>query len=144
MAESAPASAGPPADAGEWRELIAGLRLGGVTRQLANNCVFEALEGERIRLKIDPAHANLNTEMTRERLEQALAARFGDQIKLDLTVADGDAKAQTPAQLEAIDRSRKQERAEQAIAEDPLVKAFESEFDARVVKDSIRPRDGLQ
>lgn len=143
-APAAPGCASPPADAGEWRELIGGLRLGGVTRQLANNCIFEGLDGERIRLKIDPAHANINTDTTRERLEQALAARFGDQIRLDLSVADGDAQAQTPAQLEAIDRSRMQERAERAMAEDPLVKAFESEFDARLVEGSIRPRDGLQ
>ena len=139
IAEESPAAAPAlPQDPASWRALIERLRLGGVTRQLANNCLFHALEGGRLILRLDPAHANLNTEQTRERLHEALAKHFATELRLELTVGASE-QSQTPAQLENLEQQQRQQRAEQAIAHDPIIQALEQGFEARLVAGSVRP-----
>jgi DNA polymerase III subunit gamma/tau len=130
----------PPAagfDPAQWPQLVAGLRLGGVARQLAGNCACIAWETDRIQLTLDPAHKGLLTESVQLNLRKALEQHFGRALRLEIRL--GAVEAVTPAQIEARQRQDRQQGAEEAIAADPLVQALTEQYGARVVAGSVKP-----
>ncbi len=125
-------------DLSRWHEVVERLKLGGLTRQLANNCSFAGCDGRVLRLALDPAHGNLRAESTVQRLSKALEALVGQPLKLQIDAeAAGEA---TPAQREARRAAKRQLEAEAAISDDPLVRALDDAFGAKVVPGSVRPR----
>ena len=136
---TAPAPPRRPAatEAGEWPALLAALRVQGVPRQLAGNCVLSRREGDSFHLTLAPAHASLRSQKAEERLQQALAEHLGRPVKLSIVV--GEAAAETPAAREQRQARQRQAEAVAAIEQDEHVKAFQERFGARVVPDSIKP-----
>lgn len=137
---AAPAQAAPRAPSGDdWEQLVEQMGLAGATRQLARHCSYAGRAAGAVRLVIDPAHEILATSAQQERLRVALAAHFGEPVRLQLEF--GKPAAETPADRERRALAERQQRAEHAIEEDPLVRELQKVFDATVDRGSIRPAD---
>ena len=133
------ASLSDQGDLSQWHIVVKELDLGGITLQLASNCLFSHWDGNLLELKLAAAHKNLLVESTKQRLYHALEAYTGRQFKLNISVAD-DVKG-TPAQMQAQSRNRRQQEAENALAADPLIQVMEQKFDAKLMPESIQPID---
>jgi DNA polymerase-3 subunit gamma/tau len=127
------------ADPSRWDEFVAGLKLGGIASQLANNCVFESWDGKILSLRLDPSRRQLRSEQVEARLQEGAARALGRAVKLKITEAVPE--AETPAMRQSREQSERQRQAEAAMADDPLVREMEEHFAARLVSDSIRPLD---
>jgi DNA polymerase-3 subunit gamma/tau len=128
-----------PRDFSNWHQVVAGLQLGGLALQLANNCELEAWDGQRLRLHLDPAYSQMCTERTEERLLQALEAYCGSKVKLEIVAVAP--KAETPAQAQARAQADRQREAESCMVADPLVQAMGKEFSAQLVPGTVKPAD---
>ena len=113
--------------------------MGGMALQLANNCVFNSWDGQRLRLNLDPAHSQMCTARTEENLLLALEAYCGSKVKLEIVVAAPE--TETPAKAQARAQADRQREAEQAMADDPMVLTMEKEFAAKLVPGSVKPVD---
>lgn len=119
-----------------WQRDFRKLGIVGMPGNLASQAACQR-EGNRFLLTLDEGHYRLLTSRHQQKILERLKAMFGDDAALD--VVQGDAGDQTPAAWEARERARRQQQAEQSIAEDPLVQAIVERFEGRVVKESIRP-----
>ncbi len=126
-------------DPSRWDEFVAGLKLGGIASQLANNCVFESWDGKILSLLLDPTRRQLRSEQVEARLQEGVARVLGKPVKLKITEAVPE--AETPAMRQTREQSERQRQAQTAMADDPLVQEMEEHFAARLVSDSVRPRD---
>jgi DNA polymerase-3 subunit gamma/tau len=141
IAESAAQAPRGGADFADWRGFIAGLGLKGMAAQLAENCVFDAWDGKRLALRLDPACSSLIGSLAERRLQEAVAAAVGQAVVLRVTA--GSVGEETPAQRGAREQRARQAETEADIAGDPLVVAVKETFDAEIVPDSIRRVDSL-
>ncbi len=139
-------AASPPPGDGDWAGIVAGLKLAGISRELANNCVLGERDDDRLVLLLDPNGASLSTRSTRERLGKALNDYFGRSMRVEiraLAEQPGDTPAEkladTPARQRERDDRARQRDAEQAIMRDPLVGEVQQAFDATPLSGSIRP-----
>jgi DNA polymerase-3 subunit gamma/tau len=137
-AASPGAKADPAVDFSDWHGFVAGLGLGGMTAQLADNCAFADWDGRRLALKLDPACERLKESVARERLRDAIGAAIGQSIELDIDTAAEVAGVETPARRQAHEKAARQRATEADIARDPLVLAVQETFDAEIVPNSIR------
>ena len=133
-----PAAAPLPLDAAGWLALVEDAGLRGLLREFALNCVPLALDGDRLRLGLKASHEALRNDALTRQLADALAPLHGALRIQYETVAAG---AESPADRARQQRSERQQRADAAIATDPLVQALVERFDARVVPNSTRPRN---
>jgi len=140
-AKATPAKAAAPAAGSPdgWEQMVDAMGVAGVTRQLARHCAYLGREGAVVRLVLDPAHEFLATNAQQERLREALSAHFGTSVRLQLDFARP--QEETPADRERRAAEQRQQAAEEAIQEDPLVREMQKVFDATVDRDSIRPAD---
>ncbi|HEC15652.1 MAG TPA: DNA polymerase III subunit gamma/tau [Sedimenticola sp.] len=130
---------GDPRDFSNWHQLTQSLGLGGLARQLADNCIFDSWENGVLRLHLDPVHQGLCTARTEEGLQQALEAHCGTGVRLEISVVKP--QEETPAQRQARARAERQRKAEESMAADPLVRVMEQEFSASLVPGSVQPAD---
>ena len=152
---SPPAPAAPAPDASEaaaslspfpdpllpqqWGEALRTLDLVGVTLEVAQHCVPLGDEGDRIRFALAPEAEPLYAPIHEARLAEALSARRGRSVRVQLEIAG--AEAETPAQRAARGRAEAQAAAEQAIESDPEVQALQAQLGARIIPGSLRPRE---
>ncbi len=137
--QPAPAAGAGTENLADWHQVVAKLDIGGIARQLASNCQYESWDGNRLLLKLGPAHEHLQVDSSEQRLRRSLEAYLGCGIKLDIRI--GEPATETPAEREARARSERQKQAEATIAEDPLVQAAAEQFGARVIPGSVKPID---
>ena len=109
--------------------------------QLAQNCVFDAWDGKRLALRLDPACSSLIGSLAERRLQEAVGAAIGQAVVLRVTA--GPVGEETPAQRGAREQRARQAATEADIAGDPLVVAVKETFDAEIVPDSIRRIDSI-
>ncbi len=133
-----PPSARSDGDGDDWAAIVSRLRLTGLSRELANNCVLVSRDAGRIVLRLDPAGAGSLTQGTRERLRDALRGCFGGSLELEIQRAVGGEAAPTPARQRQRDEQARQRDAEQAIMNDPLVREVQQTFDAQPVSGTLR------
>lgn len=126
-------------DLGQWDAAVKTLGLGGIARQLADNCSVADWNGKVLELRLDPVFKHLHGVSSEERLLKALRKNFGEPLQLKIKMESSP--AETPATRQAQKHAERQHQAEQAMANDPLVQAMESTFTARVVPDSVKPLD---
>ena len=141
-AGAAPAPAAPdPASLTPqgWRDLVAGLGLSGLEGELASNTSLVEAYGRRLKLTLDSAHAQLIAPRARERLQDALAARLGVRVELDIALGAPD--RETPAASRERDETRRRQAAVRAIEGDPGVRALCETFGARVDPALVQPVD---
>jgi DNA polymerase-3 subunit gamma/tau len=130
---------GTEQDLANWDQVVARLKLGGIARQLAENCQYRAVDGSAITLTLDPAHEHMLVESSEKNLHRALEEFLRKQIKLQIKVEQPE--SETPAQKQARAKAERQREAEQAMSDDPIVKAAEEQFGARLIKESVKPID---
>jgi DNA polymerase-3 subunit gamma/tau len=137
-AASEPRAAAAPPAGGDWHSLLASLSLGGMVRELAHHCELAELDGNSVRLRLDPAHKSLLiNKQTQEKLQTALATHFGRTVKL--TIEIGALSGETPAQRAESARSERQNRAIESLEQDPFVRDMIETFDATINEQSIKP-----
>jgi len=124
-------------DSNSWAEIVVAMRLGGMTRELANNCILETMEDEVCHLILDPGHAQLLSTRAEENLQKAIQEYYGKPVKL--TIKTEKKNNATPAQQLTQQNEDRQQTAVNAINEDKNVQALKEQLGARVLPGSIEP-----
>ncbi len=137
-AAAQPKAAPAPAQ-NDWAGIVAALNLRGIAQQLAANCALQKRDADAIHLTLDAAHSQLHSKQQEERLQQALQKHFGTPLRLVLQVGAPD--NETPAQHAMREAAERQQAAQQAIEQDPSVRALQDAFNARIQPESVRPID---
>ncbi len=139
-AEKAPAKPKSSSSVGtqDWRQIMEGLAVNGMVRQLAANCMLLEQDGNTIRLGLDDGHKTLRTPKAEKRLQQALGEYFDVDIRLEIETYT-DNNYETPAQAEVREKDERQQQAEKSIEEDGFVQAMKETFNAEVIPGSVRP-----
>jgi DNA polymerase III subunit gamma/tau len=113
------------------------MKIEGMTRELANNCILENIDENSCNLIVDPGHRHLCGGIPEEKLKLAIQKFSGKPIKVSLTVA------QNALETPAVERSKaledRQKAAITAINEDPAVQALKEQFGARIMPGTIEP-----
>lgn len=141
MPLSATPATGEMIDARNWHRLVAGLKLDGLVRQLAANCVLLEQNGERWILGLATAHASLLNKRAEQRLAQAVCERLGQTVILEVRVGAASGSAETPAMTMARQNEARLREAQQEIEQDGTVRALLDTFNGRIVPNSIQPAD---
>ncbi|MGB5602228.1 MAG: DNA polymerase III subunit gamma/tau [Gammaproteobacteria bacterium] len=124
----------------DWRQIMEGLAISGMVRQLAANCLLLEQDGDTIRLGLDHGYKQLLNPKAEKRLQQALGEYFDANIRLEIETYSDD-NDETPAQAEEREKNARQQQAEKSIEEDGFVRAMKETFNAEVVPGSVRPSD---
>jgi DNA polymerase-3 subunit gamma/tau len=122
----------------DWRQILQGLAVSGMVRQLAANCLLLEQDGSTIRLGLDEGHKTLLSPKAEKRLQQALGEYFDANINLVIETGT-DSNYETPAQAEVREKDERQLQAEKSIEEDGFVQAMKETFNAEVIPGSVRP-----
>jgi DNA polymerase-3 subunit gamma/tau len=122
----------------DWRQIMEGLAVSGMVKQLAANCLLLAQDGNTIRLGLGAGHKQLLSPKAEKRLQQALGEYFDASINLVVEIVT-DNKHETPAQTEQREKDERQLQAERSIEEDGFVQAMKETFNAEVIPGSVRP-----
>ena len=120
------------------RRMVEAGSIGALVRELAVQAQCVAIDDSATpmlwRLRVEretlraPAHG--------EKLQAALRALVGRPVRIE---AEGGVVTDSPALREAAERARRQAEAEQAIENDPLVRALMSQYKtARIVPGSVK------
>ena len=135
--EKSKSTANPVPAGADWGQLIEGIQLGGISKQLAANCTLEHFGDNHLVLLLSEQHQALKTELSERRLQEALQQKHGSSLSLEIRV--GQQQAETPAQQLARAENERLEDARRQMAEDPLVQAAQKHFDATLLEDSVKP-----
>ncbi|SAK73648.1 DNA polymerase III subunits gamma and tau [Caballeronia calidae] len=118
----------------EWAALAVDLPLKGVAYQLAFNSELTACDANSVTLAVAVQMYTDTSHVTK--LKAALAEKLGRAIEVIVNVAPA---RRTAAALDAADRARRQQEAEQEIRQDPFVQSLIRDFGASIVQGSIKP-----
>ncbi|MDO9267638.1 MAG: DNA polymerase III subunit gamma/tau [Methylobacter sp.] len=120
-----------------WAEMVAAMKINGLTRELAHNCVLENIDDSVCTLILDPGHKQLRSSRTEENLQKALQAYRKSPLKLVITTEK--TTIATPAVQLTKAREDKQQAAVDAINSDENVQALKEHLGARVMPGTIEP-----
>ncbi len=121
----------------DWAEMIVAMKIGGMTRELANNCVLENIDDKVCTLILDPGHKQLRSAVTEEKLQNALRHYRGTSLKLVINTEK--TAVDSPAVQLTKEREDRQQAAIDAINSDENIQALKEHFDARVLPGTIEP-----
>jgi DNA polymerase-3 subunit gamma/tau len=126
-----------PVDAGDndWLSMIVAMKLTGLTREFANNCVLENIDDKVCTLIVDPDY--IRGARAEETLQKALQVYRGTPLKL--VIKAKKTTQDTPAVQLTKDREDKQQAAVEVINSDHNIQALKDHFDARVLPGTIEP-----
>ena len=138
----APAAAAAPAIAagGEWSAVVAALSLKGMAREMSLNCVFHGMDGDVVKLSLDPAHTHLLGKARVEQLESALCDYYQRTVQVRVDTAAALA-SETPAAKKKREQNERQRQAEDSIEQDENIRALQDTFGGTVNQGTIRPRN---
>jgi DNA polymerase-3 subunit gamma/tau len=125
--------------ANDWASIVAGLKIGGLLQQLADNAIMESNDVNQIELTLDDKYAQLHNRERENELQKALQDYYGN-VDLKLVMKVGTPSQETPAATRKRIIDEKQLAAEESIANDPNVKSLQESFNAEINSGSIRPR----
>ena len=126
-------------DLSDWPAFIAGLKLSGAARQLAENCALESATDKALQLRVEACNEHLVTPKLLGRLTKALQERLGSAlaVRIDKVEKVGDTAA---VRAQAVAEAR-HENARTTIEQDPQVQKLVEIFDGHVISESVRPKD---
>ncbi|WP_340121180.1 DNA polymerase III subunit gamma/tau [Methylobacter svalbardensis] len=120
-----------------WAEMVAAMKINGLTRELAHNCVLENIDDTVCTLILDPGHKQLRSSRTEENLQKALQAYRKAPLKLVITTEK--TTVATPAVQLTKAREDKQQAAVDAINSDENILALKEHLGARIMPGTIEP-----
>jgi DNA polymerase-3 subunit gamma/tau len=118
-----------------WREIVSQLNLSGAAELLANNCVLNILEEEKIELQVGSSHGALLTPSAKIRLTEALQGYFKKSCQIIINV--GKSLTETPFEQKTRESSEKINEAKATLLADKKVQYLMKTFSATLVNDSI-------
>ncbi len=121
----------------DWHKLLPSLSLTGMAQQLAEHCLVKQIDGKQVSLWVDSSASNLQTIRAEEQIAAALTTTLGQEVHLSLELVPD--LADTPEKRRLQITQERQAKAEQAIAQDPIVIQLKERFGASIVTGSIRP-----
>lgn len=122
----------------EWQKIIDEMALAGMVKEFAGHCSLKEHNENLVHLILTPAQEHLLKTTQKGKLQEAIKTRFGAGVKLLISVEE--TPVETPAQQRIREERETQKSAEQSILNDPNIEALESQFEASLDKESIRPR----
>ena len=126
-----------PKPCNDWAEMVAAMKISGLTRELAHNCVLENIDDTVCTLILDPGHKQLRSSRTEENLQKALQVYRGSPLKLVINTEK--TAIDTPAVQLTKEREDKQQAAVDAINSDSNIQALKEHFGARIMPGTIEP-----
>jgi len=111
---------------GEWPAMVKSLKLGGIARQLAQQCALVSFKDDQLVLRIPPSGKHLAEKGYQDKLCAAVGEMLDRKIRMIVEVGN---TAGASAQDLAV----------ASINDDDLVKGLVEHFDARIVESSIKP-----
>jgi DNA polymerase-3 subunit gamma/tau len=123
----------------DWGDVIQELGLTGASKLLAANCAWLRTDDDTIYLGLDRRSESLLTRSRQQAIAEALSAKFGQALKVEIAVAPS--AAETPIQEQARRTDEKREAARESLEADPNVQALRDMFGAKLNPDSIEPLD---
>jgi len=138
---STPVAAKPPevVDPNDWLGLIETAGLKGPVGALAQHCTLIAVEQHVVRLALKPEHEHFNAPPLVAAMEEKLGQALGRAIKVRFEKNSAAQQAETPAEAAGRARDERQQAAERALNDDPIVQALIRDFDARLIPESVKP-----
>jgi len=136
-ATAAATSALPEPIVGDWHDILAALKLGGMARELGQHCELRGVDGAQVSLRLSPTHRHLQMKPAQDKLQQTLSEYFGRPLQLRIELAE--VETDTPAAAAQRDRRERQDRAVAAIEQDGFVREVIESFDATLIESSIKP-----
>jgi len=125
-------------DRPDWGILLTQLNMQGMAQQLAKHCVLQSISDRQITLCLSQDHKHLQTnKMATEKLQSALSDYFAKPMKLNILL--GKTEAITPAVIEQQSKQLKHQQASDSITQDSFVLEAQSELDASLIAESIKP-----
>ena len=131
------ASAVPALLPENWSDILAVLKLSGVTRTLASNCQLASVSGSACVLKLAEHHASLWNAAHEERITLAVSELYEADIRITIEVGDTD--VETPAQQTERRRAENQAKAVAEIEGDHHVRQLIESFNGTLDPESIAP-----
>ncbi|MEW5967405.1 MAG: DNA polymerase III subunit gamma/tau [Pseudomonadota bacterium] len=126
-----------PGEAWDWLAVVAGLRLGGMAKMLADHCELVAQAGDAVTLRVGEAHKHLLDRAYQDKLAAALRDKYGETLKVHFEI--GAAAEQTPQQVRTRIKETRQAEAVAAIESDPFVRELVDQFGGHIDAATIQP-----
>ena len=139
-APSAQVPSATPTDA--WHQVVDGLGVNGLVRELAQNTALASLTDTAIELVLDESCARLLSKERETALKQVLEQHYGRPLQL--SIRPGRLPSASPAQQKTQQRDERQQAAVEAINTDPNVRALREKFNGQVNPDTIRPTGNVR
>ncbi|MEO8342688.1 MAG: DNA polymerase III subunit gamma/tau, partial [Gallionella sp.] len=122
----------------DWGVILTQLNVQGMAQQLAKHCILQSFSDRQITLGLSQEHKHLQTnKIAIEKLQSALSDYFAKPIKLNIVL--GKTEAATPAVIEQQSKQLQQRQASDSIAQDSFVREAQTELDAELIAESIKP-----
>ncbi len=139
LVESVQAQPSPTAvDERDWHGMVAAMQVGGLVRELAQQCELIVIEPSVVRLRLPEAHKHLAAmQNTRDKLQEALSLLLGRAVRV--AIETGEVRGETPAQRNQVEKERKHTEAVAALEADPFVREIIERFDATLIEASVKP-----
>ena len=139
--ETAPAQLKSIRPLGDWHDVLPRLGLRGMALQLAENLELVAQDGDKITLRCPASHASVRSGVSEKSLAAALGKYLGLAGEARVQLLEGVPEQATPAQLRQQAQDARQQQALESLRNDPLVRAWEEGYAARLLEDTVRPLD---
>jgi DNA polymerase-3 subunit gamma/tau len=121
----------------DWNALFSQLSLTGAARMLAEQCSIIKKDDTSIALGLNPKHKALLQDAMVRRINESLNNYLNRTIHLTITLTESS--HDTPRDNEIRKTEQQQQNAEQAIYNDDKVQQIIKAFDAKIIKESIKP-----
>ncbi len=114
-----------------WRTLLPQLKLTGMTLALAQNCVLEQWEGDKVVLALASTHQPMLNAKSKERLIEALSHYKNQPIQLEIRISD-TTTLMTPIKQAQTEQETAQAEARTTVMQNPHIKQWIETYDATV------------
>jgi len=120
-----------------WPVFFDSLGLVGITHNIALHCELRAVSRRHLAFVLDENNATL----FQAKQMRALASAFEQLIEqhVEVSIEVGQVSSATPAHHKAMLAAARQQDAETAMQDDPVLAALLQEFDGVIIEGSIRP-----
>ncbi|MGQ7263312.1 DNA polymerase III subunit gamma/tau [Vreelandella sp. V005] len=141
--EAAPATTAGAIDNDRWLACFDALGLGGLTRNLAGNCLVESDDGSLLTLRLDPSQEAMQAEVHQTRIERALKEQSMPR-RIAFYVAELPTNIETPRQREDRLNQERHAQAVDLLNHDPHVQKLQQAFGAKLIESSVKPADEIR